>query len=184
MVNSHASSANEGSPTSLYTIWRPTCIAGAGSPATYTGCVATARTKEWPALSAPKLARRASRTIYRLCRDGKDERVAGPYACRGSRRRPLDYPSIHPFSSRPPLSRLWEAGRTHAQRNARFLWALGSICRFDPYERQVQLCSCTSTERAPKPAAAASAADAAAGMYLVIVVFLAVSEDCMHHFLS
>jgi len=49
----------------LYTIWRPTCIAGAGSPATYTGCVATARTKEWPALSAPKLARRASRTICR-----------------------------------------------------------------------------------------------------------------------
>jgi hypothetical protein len=26
--------------------------------------------------------------------------------------------------------------------------------------------------------------DAAAGMYLVIVVFLAVSGDCMHHFLS
>ena len=33
-------------------------------------------------------------------------------------------------------------------------------------------------------AAAASAADAAAGMYLVIVVFLAVSGECMHHFLS
>ena len=40
--------------------------------------------------------------------------------------------------------------------------------------------------RASKPAAAASAADAAAGMYLVIVgsYFLAVSGECMHHFLS